>query len=90
MYINDIPNCSEFDTTLFADDTYSTLSDSNLRNLEKRVNKKLHNVDNWLQRNKLTLNFNKTNYMIINKHPAKSVDLDFNLTINGCHLKGYT
>ena len=26
--------------------------------------------------------FNKTNYMIINKHPAKSVDLDFNLTIN--------
>ena len=23
MYINDIPNCSEFDTTLFADDTVS-------------------------------------------------------------------
>ena len=46
MYINDIPNSSEFDTTLFADDTYLTLSDSNLENLEKRVNKELQNVDN--------------------------------------------
>ena len=87
MYINDIPNWSEFDTTLFADDTYLTLSDSNLENLEKRVNKELQNVDNWLRRNKLSLNFNKTNYMIINKHLAKTVDIDFNLTINGVSLE---
>ena len=66
MYINNIPpNCSEFDTTLFADDTYLILSDSNLENLEKRVNEELQNVDNWLRRNKLSLNFNKTNYMIL-------------------------
>ena len=87
MYINDIPNCSEFDTTLFVDDTYLTLSDSNLENLEKRVNKELQNVDNWLRRNKLSLNFNKKNYMIFNKHPAKTVDIDFNLTINGISLE---
>ena len=87
MCINDIPNCSEFDTTLFADDTYLTLSDSNLKNLEKRVNKELQNVGNWVRRNKLSLNFNKTNYMIINKQPAKTVDIDFNLTTNGVSVE---
>ena len=64
-----------------------TLSDSNLENLEKRVNNELQSVDNWLRRNKLSLNFNKTNYMITNKHPAKTVDIDFNLTINGVSLE---
>ena len=70
MYINNIPNCSEFDTILFADDTYLTLLDSNLENLKKRVNKELQNVDNWLRQNKLSFNLNKTNCMIINKHPV--------------------
>ena len=28
-----------------------------------------------------------TCYMIINIHPAKSIDLDFNLTINGVSLE---
>ena len=51
------------------------------------MNKELQNIDNWLRRNKLSLNFDKTNYMIINKHPAKSVDLDFNLGINGVSLE---
>ena len=31
MYINDLPQASKFQTTLFADDTYLRLSDTNIK-----------------------------------------------------------
>ena len=37
VYVNDLTKCSEFTTTLFADDTYLTLSDESLTNLENRA-----------------------------------------------------
>ena len=43
MYTNGIPNCSKFDITLFADDTYSMLSGTNLKELEFKVNEELKN-----------------------------------------------
>ena len=82
MYINDLPLASDFGVTIFADDTFSLLADSNLNNLENRVNHQLHKIDYWLRKNKLSLNFVKTNYMIINKQPRTKVDCEFNLHIN--------
>jgi len=38
LYINDLPHASQLDTTLFADDTYLTLSDKRITNLECKVN----------------------------------------------------
>ena len=45
MYVNNLPKCSEFTTTLFADDTYLTLSDESLTNIENRADKQLTNID---------------------------------------------
>ena len=55
LYINDLPLASEFPTTLFADDTYLTLSHNNLFELKKKVNIQMHHINNWMYQNKLSL-----------------------------------
>ena len=82
MHVNDLPKCSEFTTTLFADDTYLTLSDESLTNLENSANEQLTNIDIWLRSNKLSLNYSKTTYLLINKLPQISVSSEFKLAIN--------
>ena len=82
MYVNDLPKCSEFTAILFADDTYLTLSDESLTNLENRANKHLTNMDIWLGSNKLSLNYSQTTYLLINKLPQISVSSEFKLVIN--------
>ena len=62
MYVNDLPKCSKFTTTSFADDTYLTLSDESLTNLENKANEQLTNIDIWLRCNKFSLNYSKTTH----------------------------
>ena len=44
-YINDLPSASQFNTTLFADDTLLMLADKNLDMLESKVNEQIQDVD---------------------------------------------
>ena len=53
MYTNDLPLAFDFGVTIFADDTFLLLADSNLNNLENRVNHQLLI---------LIIGFAKTNY----------------------------
>ena len=62
LYINDLPLASEFDTTLYADDTALMLSNRDLNLLKYKANNELKKVDFWLRMNKLSLNYSKTNY----------------------------
>ena len=64
LYINDLPLSSNFFCNIFADDTALLISDTDPNNLENKTNIEIHNVFNWLQKNKLTLNLSKTNYFI--------------------------
>ena len=48
LYINDLPLASEFDTTLYADDTALMLSDRDLNSLKYKANNELKKVDFWL------------------------------------------
>ena len=45
LYINDLPSASQFNTTLFADDTLLMLADKNLDMLETKVNEQIQHVD---------------------------------------------
>ena len=54
-------------TTLFADDTLLMLADKNLDMLETKVNEQIQHVDYWLRKNKLSLNYSKTNFLLIQK-----------------------
>ena len=94
LYINDISLISNFDTTLFADDTCLMMADNNLKNLEHKVQIELKKVNSWLCQNKLSLNFSKTNYMLINKQPLKTCHCNFkvalnDITINRVHTVKY-
>ena len=57
---------SQLLTTLFADDALLSLSDANLSRLENRVNAQLQYIAQWLNQNKLTLNYFKTAHFSIN------------------------
>ena len=63
---------------MYADDTttYCCLEDIDSVNNEQVLNNKLKSVHLWLSANKLTLNVNKSNYMLFSKHkntqPAKT------------------
>ena len=87
MNINDLPHAAKFHTTLFAHDTYLCFSDTNISNLQIPVNAELQNINFWLRKNKLSLNYNRTNFTLINKHPHKTVECDFNLSINDAVLR---
>ena len=83
MYVNDLPLLSKFQTTLFADETYLCLEGKDLKTLQIVVNTELQKIDNWLRRNKLSLNYNKNKFLLINKHRIKNLNviLPYLLTI---------
>ena len=72
LYIKDIVNSSEkLSFRLFADDTNVFASSKNLKDLETLMNKELSKVKNWCDANKLSINFKKTNFMIIKSAQKK-------------------
>jgi len=73
-YINDLPQASQFFTTLFADDAYLMMSDENLQSLQNRTKQPLHKIDIWMKNNKFSLNYTKTNYISINNYPKRSIN----------------
>ena len=76
LYINDLPNATKCITTIFADDTNLHLADPNFLILEQNMNIELKKIDSWFKSNKLSLNFNKTKYMVICK---KSINTSFKI-----------
>ena len=80
IYINDLPNCcSVLAFRIFADDTNVFASARDLRSLEQLINNELKEVKHWCNANKLSINFSKTNFMIV-KSPRKK-DLAVNIKI---------
>ena len=65
IYVNDLPNISNFTTVLFADDTVLTMTNSCIKTLQHNVNKELMKIDEWMRLNELSLNYSNTKYMLI-------------------------
>ena len=61
LYINDLPNCTELLTLLFADDTTFQYSGDNLDLLFEKCNSELEKASIWFKSNRLTLNVKKQN-----------------------------
>ena len=66
----------DLDLNLFADDSYFSYSSSSPQILEQKINSEMNKVLVWLNINKLTINLNKTSYMIVTK---KKINYDFNI-----------
>ena len=66
IYVNDFFKCSQvFKSILYADDTTLLYSHKDFKLLIEHVNNELVNISNWTKSNKLSINLNKTKYMII-------------------------
>ena len=71
IYINDLYYCSDFKTTLYADDSVLTLSHKNVNRLQYNLNVELCKIHAWLNYNQLSLNIAKTNYILFTKKIEK-------------------
>ena len=72
IFINDMPNISKkLKFYLFADDTSSYYESETLNETIKQMNKELKLVKKWLDGNKLSLNIDKTNYVIFHSTQIK-------------------
>ena len=85
MYDNDF-NCSDLlDFHLFADDTNLFYEHKDITLLQSNLNKELSNVDAWLCANKLSLNIEKSNFVMF--HPRQKKIDSINLMIKDNPLK---
>ena len=86
LYINDlnlaIKHCKVHH---FADDKNLLYTNNSIKKLNKFLNKDLKNLTNWLNANKITLNFDKTE-MILFKPTKKPLDSQLKLKLNGKRL----
>ena len=85
VYTNDLPDCIEgAETILFADDTTICQSSDNIELLYHSMNDNLDRLTDWFKANKLSLNINKSNYMIFpNK---RHIDPSHNLSIANTNI----
>ena len=66
LYINDMHRATnKLNVTHFADDTTVYMSGDNLTVLCEEVCEELNKIDDWLKANRLSLNIDKTNFMIV-------------------------
>ena len=78
-------NSSHF--IIFADDTNILFSHKDPSHLEKVINIELNKISNWFKLNKLSLNIDKTNFMIFkNKHSNKP-DLNYKIEIDDKNIE---
>ena len=86
LYINDIASvsCALF-SILFADDTTLFCSAKSLHELSTVINNELSNVMKWLNANRLSLNIDKTNFMIF--RPKGKNEICPTININGSNIQ---
>ena len=65
IYVNDFSNYLQFGSNIsFADDADVFIADNQLQALCEKGNRELGNNENWMIANKLSININKTNYIL--------------------------
>lgn len=86
IYINDLPLCvKNSNITLFADDSsvYNADIIENIHILKDKLEYDLFCISKWLDNNKVKLNVNKTQCMLVGKKNQIMACNNFNLNING-------
>merc|ERR1712055_528431 len=79
IFINDLPNASNFYIKLFADDTFLCAQNKDFSVLEREVNVELDKVFICLASNKLTLNTEKSKFMVVtNKKSIPKLSIKVN------------
>ena len=86
IYINDIPNISEFAKfILYADDANIILTANTIEEINSQLDVLILNLQQWVASNGLALNLKKTKYMIFSR--AHDIELPRPLIISGTPIE---
>ena len=88
IYINDLPQASNLQVTLYADDAVLMCKDKNPTLLQNKMNKELNSIENWIQANKLTVNYKKTNFLIFTKRKINKFLFNIKMGQNTINQQG--
>ena len=73
---------------MFPDDTNITISAKNAEDLKEKLNNELNNVHNWFLANKVTVNVDKSEYMLTGSwQRLAGIDTEPIINIGGEKLK---
>src|SRR6218665_912098 len=87
LYINDLPNvCKFLKVILFTDDTNAFYSHESKVDLISIVNEELLHMKDWFCANRLSLNLEKTNFIVFHP-PQKPHDVLNEIVIDGVTIK---
>ena len=76
IYINDMPNCSDkLSFRIFADDTNVFYSNTNIEDVENVMNIEIEKIFRYCATNRLSINLEKTNFMVIANPNRKVRDI---------------
>ena len=82
--VNDLPENTNFAVKLYADDTVLIMKHNNAVKLQENVNSAIKHIEKWMEaNNKLTINYTKSEYMIITNKKLKH---KFEIKINNICL----
>ena len=88
LFVNDLPiYISNGRCSMFADDTIVYCNDSNIANLNDKMNESLHEIYKWYSANRLVLNVSKSNSMLITPSNGFDDRNDFQMYLNGNPVK---
>ena len=82
IYINDLPQClNHRKSILYADDTLLYYSAKTETELQDRINEDLNSISKWLNNNFLTLNYEKTKFIIFASKKQSTLVSNVDITI---------
>ena len=79
-------NATDSQVTLFSDDTNFHIEKSNLERLQNTINLEMDKIANWMAFNKLSINHNKSSYMVIKKRNFTLRSISIKVIISGYKL----
>ena len=87
IYVNDLPRCLNRSLVrLFADDTGLHMYDTNFKNLIDTAKLEIQHFFDWCICNNLTINYDKTSFILFHSR-NKKIPVDFNnITVNNIHI----
>jgi len=87
LYINDIANAvPDLNVKLFADDTNLFITDKDPPLLNSTANEAINKLNNWFIANRLSLNVDKTCYMVFSPH-KNACCVNFKLLLGGLEIR---
>ena len=87
LYINDVMHINNsHHIILFADDTNCLFTGNNIEDLVQQINSSIRNLSEWFRTNKLSLNIDKSNYVIFHKKQSSSITNNHTIKIDDKEL----